>query len=345
MDELAAQELEIHENKAGEIVPTLHSFVAGCAGGVVSLAVGQPFDTIKVRLQASTKFKGAIDCLRRLLATEGPLALFKGMSSPVLSASFVNAIVFTSYNETMTLIKKTDPEARKRPTYEQVFLAGSVAGALQCSVLTPSELIKCRLQTDMTRPRSQGLLSCIREVYREGGLRAFFNGFGPTLVRDLPAFGCYFALYEVVKDKLEGRGASPWLSSSVAGGFAGCFSWIIVYPVDVIKTVMQTQRGTGPRHGMLETGLRLWRTEGLGVFFRGASIAMVRALPVNCIVFPVYEWTVEFLGKIDSLHSTRWPVKLLPSAPDVGETGTGGLRNVDSDGVDARTDGEKISAT
>ena len=58
--------------------------------------------TVKVRLQTSS-YKGPLDCLRQLLAKEGAPALFKGMSSPVLTASLVNAVVFSSYNEAMAV--------------------------------------------------------------------------------------------------------------------------------------------------------------------------------------------------------------------------------------------------
>jgi hypothetical protein len=60
---------------------------------------------------------------------------------------------------------------------------------------------------------------------------------------------------------------------------------------------------------MLNTAAELLRTKGSAVFFRGMSVALMRALPVNCIVFPVYEWTVEFLGNVDSAHSTRRAAK------------------------------------
>jgi hypothetical protein len=65
---------------------------------------------------------------------------------------------------------------------------------------------------------------------------------------------------------------------------------------------------------MLKTATSLLEKKGLAVFFRGMSVALLRALPVNCIVFPVYEWTVEFLGNVDTVHSTRRIVK--PPAPD-----------------------------
>lgn len=319
MDELASLELETHERlNECHIIPTLHSFLGGCVSGVASLIAGQPFDTVKVRMQTSSSYRSAGDCLRQLLAKEGPQALFKGMSSPVLSASFVNAIVFSSYNETMTLIKK---DCEGKPTYAQVFIAGSVAGGAQCSVLCPTELVKCRLQVAQSTVGG-GPLQCIREVYRERGVRGFYAGLGPILLRDLPAFGCYFSLYEIVKDALETQGRSLWLSSCVAGGVAGVVSWAVVYPMDVLKSVVQTQplTGVGSQQSMLGTARDLLRSKGPRVFFRGMSVALVRALPVNCIVFPVYEYTVGFLGKVDSAHDTRGMPKPPPAAAAMAAT-------------------------
>lgn len=303
MDELAAQELELHDrgNDAHGVIPTLHSFLGGSTSGIASIIAGQPFDTIKVRMQTSSAFSSAGDCLRQLLAKEGPQALFKGMASPVLSASLVNAIVFSSYNETMTLIKR---DCEGKPTYSQVFVAGAVAGGIQCSVLCPTELIKCRLQVQTTGPRSSGLSQCIKDVYRDGGgVRGFYAGIGPILMRDIPAFAAYFSLYEIAKDKLESSNSpSLWLSSCVAGGFAGVMSWAVVYPFDYLKSIVQTQPLEG-RRGMVSIAQELLRTKGPTVFFRGMSVAVLRALPVNSIVFPVYEWTVAGLGRIDSAHS------------------------------------------
>ena len=38
------------------------SFLAGGAGGMAAVIVGQPFDMVKVQLQNSTKYKGMVDC-------------------------------------------------------------------------------------------------------------------------------------------------------------------------------------------------------------------------------------------------------------------------------------------
>lgn len=127
------------------------------------------------------------------------------------------------------------------------------------------------------------------------------TGLGPTLLRDIPAFSTYFSLYEIAKDHLEGKGHPLWLSSCAAGGLAGVMSWIVVYPCDVIKSVVQTRPAAqrGGKGGMWATGQELLRAHGPRVFFRGMSVALLRALPVNCIVFPVYESSVTAMGRLD----------------------------------------------
>lgn len=134
------------------------------------------------------------------------------------------------------------------------------------------------------------------------------TGLGPILLRDLPAFATYFALYEMAKDKLEGQGHPLWLSSCAAGGLAGVMSWVVVYPCDVIKSVVQTRPASTahPPLGMWATGKELLRAHGPRVFFRGMSVALLRALPVNCIVFPVYEASVQALGKVDPAHRQEY---------------------------------------
>ncbi len=64
----------------------------------------------------------------------------------------------------------------QKPSYSQVLIAGAVAGGVQCSVLCPTELVKCRLQVETDPGRASGLVQCVKEVYRQKGLRGFYAG-------------------------------------------------------------------------------------------------------------------------------------------------------------------------
>jgi hypothetical protein len=104
MDDTGAVELELHEKERHQpsdvgVVPWSHAFAAGCVSGMAAVVVGQPFDTVKVRMQTSS-FPNPRTCVKALISSEGPAALFRGLSSPLLTASLINAIVFSTYNET-----------------------------------------------------------------------------------------------------------------------------------------------------------------------------------------------------------------------------------------------------
>ena len=53
------------------------NLVAGGFGGLCSLFVGYPFDTVKVRLQTSNSYKSAFDCLSKIVYNEGIPSLFR----------------------------------------------------------------------------------------------------------------------------------------------------------------------------------------------------------------------------------------------------------------------------
>ena len=72
--------IEFHFLKANEWKTRLSpnaNLVAGGFGGLCSLVVGYPFDTVKVRMQTSTCYKNAFECFRKIVIHEGALSLFR----------------------------------------------------------------------------------------------------------------------------------------------------------------------------------------------------------------------------------------------------------------------------
>jgi len=53
------------------------NLIAGGFGGLCSLVVGYPFDTVKVRLQTSSQYKSAVDCFFKTVKHEGFFSLFR----------------------------------------------------------------------------------------------------------------------------------------------------------------------------------------------------------------------------------------------------------------------------
>jgi len=287
--------IKVVEAENREVISSTHSFIAGSISGIVSIIVGQPFDTVKVRLQIDSKYKNAMDCVKQTVSKEGYRSLYRGMLPPIASAAVVNAVVFAAYNESMLRI--TDNFSRKS-TYTDIFLAGSFAGLIQTSVLCPTEAIKCKLQSQTAVNKSEmkykGVFDCFKKVFQESGFRGIYTGLGATIGREVPAFGVYFSSYEIVKDRLDKvGGVSAFQSSFIAGGFAGVSSWGIVYPVDVIKSNIQV---TGTKDSSLTVGRKIFLNQGMKGLYRGFGPTILRAFPVNAVVFPTYELTLYILG-------------------------------------------------
>lgn len=269
------------------MTPESIDFISGSIAGAISIIVGQPFDTIKVRLQTNSSYKGPIDCFKTIMKNEGFGTLFSGMGPPLLTSVAVNAIIFSSYGYTVRLLTNNEEENVTPP---QMCLAGSIAGLAQSLICSPSELIKIRLQTD---PQLYtGTMDACKKIVRESGFRGLYRGYGSTIFREIPAFGAYFTTYYCMLDAL-GDSFGEILPSFIAGGMAGAVSWSIIYPVDIAKSLIQMNNDlTTSTITVLKD---VYHKNGVKSLYRGLGTAIVRSLPVNAVIFPIYELSAKLL--------------------------------------------------
>ena len=139
------------------------------------------------------------------------------------------------------------------------------------------------------KPRYSGGLDVVRQLYKEGGVRSVFRGSAMTLARDGPGSAAYFATYEYIKRKMtpvgadgQGSGELSLTAVIVAGGAAGIAMWIPVFPIDTVKSRLQSAEGR-PTIGGTISGL--YARGGLKAFFPGIGPAMARAVPANAATF------------------------------------------------------------
>ncbi|XP_044929603.1 mitochondrial basic amino acids transporter isoform X1 [Mustela lutreola] len=262
-------------------------FLAGCAGGVAGVLVGHPFDTVKVRLQVQNpekpQYRGTLHCFQSIIKQESVLGLYKGLGSPLMGLTFINALVFGVQGNTLRALGQDTPLHQ--------FLAGAAAGAIQCVICCPMELAKTRLQLQDAGPARpyRGSLHCLAHIYRREGLRGVNRGMGSTLLRETPSFGVYFLAYDVLTRALGCEPGDALLVPKLllAGGTAGILSWLSTYPVDVVKSRLQADglRGAPRYGGFVDCVRQSYRAEGWRVFTRGLASTLLRAFPVNAATF------------------------------------------------------------
>uniref|UniRef100_A0AC34FP48 Uncharacterized protein n=1 Tax=Panagrolaimus sp. ES5 TaxID=591445 RepID=A0AC34FP48_9BILA len=286
----------------------IESFVAGGVGGLCTVAVGHPFDTVKVRLQAMSNplpgekplFTGALDCVKKTVVREGFLALYKGSSAPAICVTPIFAIYFLGCDfgrDAVRLFYRQDPV--QKLTFCQTWCAGALAGFCTTIVAAPAERVKCLLQVQLTASSSAplkytGPVDVLQKLYKEGGFRSIYRGGLATISRDIPACGTFLSVYEFSKKKFAGEnqeGALSPLATLCAGGVSGIARWSVCIPQDVIKSRLQTAPTGKYPNGIRDVVRDILQHEGPSGFFRGFVPVMLRAFPANAACFTGVEIT------------------------------------------------------
>jgi solute carrier family 25 carnitine/acylcarnitine transporter 20/29 len=106
-----------------------------------------------------------------------------------------------------------------------------------------------------------------------------------TLARDGPGSAAYFAAYEYIKRSLTPKDANGNVTGDLslpavlaAGGAAGIAMWIPVFPVDTVKSRLQSAPGKPTIGGTIRT---VYAAGGFKAFFPGFGPALARAVPAN----------------------------------------------------------------
>ncbi|KIY02934.1 uncharacterized protein Z520_01399 [Fonsecaea multimorphosa CBS 102226] len=280
-------------------------FWASYISGALGILVGNRLDVLKVAAQAGTSGGVARPTLqsesdRRLRRVT---ALFRGAAAPVLGYGALNSILFMTFNRSLKLMDPSIFDYTKLAGVDlsKIWVAGAIGGLATFVVSAPSELIKCRAQLIVDGQGSS--YGVFKEIWKYGGLRGLYYGGTITAVRDALGYGWYFWSYELTKRLLLSRQADPFTSPTttevlISGGIAGVVTWVSIYPLDIIKTRLQTQPsptaegqrllpGANVAAHQAKTSLaiarEIWRSSGVGGFYRGVGICSLRAFVVNAV--------------------------------------------------------------
>ena len=207
------------------------------------------------------------------------------------------AVSFWGYDLGKSLVRSSTGNMDAPLSLGQVAAAGFFSAIPMTAVTAPFERVKVILQVQGQKalapgekPRYAGGVDVVRQLYRTGGVRSVFRGSAATLARDGPGSAAYFATYEYLKRRLTpvdpatGRpsGELSLTAISAAGGGAGVAMWTAIFPVDTVKSRLQTAEG---RVSIAAVVRELYGRAGLRAFFPGFGPAIARAVPANAATF------------------------------------------------------------
>ncbi|GME99477.1 unnamed protein product [Ambrosiozyma monospora] len=304
--------------------------IVGSISGAIGKIVEFPFDSIKVKLQYSQSLPTAIftstwHCIKSTWIHEGWYnGFYKGLMSPMIGSSLEIASLFVSYKmaqDGLNYLKRSD--SKDELTMLEKFLCGGVSGISASFVLTPVELIKVKYQVEDLKnigngisivPKQQDSTSIgklVKSIYQAEGIKGLWKGQTTTLVREFGGSAAWFGAYEMTleffksriqkNDNLDlGKRKEDYehkpMELMIAGGMAGMAYNGILFPVDTVKSIIQSQDHLTGSNGkvsssntVLGVSKIIYMKHGLKGFYSGLGITMIKTVPASGIMFYCYE--------------------------------------------------------
>ena len=272
------------------IEDVFEKIIVAVAPGFAFVAIGQPFDLIRVRLAAATAgvpaYAGAIDCATTTFRREGLLVFWKGAVPALLLNVPASGLFYGTYKHFQP--PSPAPGAATADWYAQVFGAGVIAGLPSCTFSNPLEVWRVRAQTEV-KAKLTGLSSCsggirpdapsVFQKLQAGPKHIFMRGFSLTMFRNVPGSGLYFLSYQSAMHAMESRGLlrSHQDRALWAGGIVGFGFNLIFHPLEVVRVnVMNTDTGT-VRAAVRE----LVAKGGYQALYRGVVTTTARTILLN----------------------------------------------------------------
>jgi len=295
-----------------------HYSLCGAFSGVVTRAIAQPLDVLKIRFQLQTepirrrvvngktfssKYSGIIQAANLIVKEEGITALWKGH----VPAQGLSVIYGSSLFLTFELLKVLNQANNKHSSFSKSnFLYGGVAGIVATMCCHPLDVIRTRFVSQGEPKIYTSFLQGTKLMAQEGGILTFYKGLFPTLLAIFPnsslQFGFYYMLKDVWNHSFHVVGINKIkhgkLQSLTCGALSGMISKVLLLPFDVVKKRLQIQGFEEARKsfgqfshydGMLNCFRGIVKEEGVMGLFKGTAASVLKSSVVAALAFFTYE--------------------------------------------------------
>ncbi|KAF9695846.1 hypothetical protein EKO04_006248 [Ascochyta lentis] len=296
-------------------VPNPGYFVAGGIAGIVSRTSTAPLDRLKVYLIAQTGakqevvaaaksgniFKSAVRAweplavaMKELWRAGGMRSLYAGNGLNVIKATKRAFAKFEGHN---------DPGAIHSWSK---FVSGGVAGMVSQFAVYPIDTLKFRMQCETVAGGLHGnrlIWATAKKMWQSGGIVACYRGLPMGLFGIFPYAALDLGTFEYLKRYVARRNAirlgchesdaePGGFMTAAIGGFSGAFGASAVYPLNVLRTRLQSQ-GTvlHPKTytGIMDVTRQTLQGEGVRGLFRGLTPNLLKVVPAVSITYVVYD--------------------------------------------------------
>ncbi|XP_053548516.1 mitoferrin-2 [Bombina bombina] len=280
--------------------------LAGAVAGIMEHCLMYPIDCVKTRMQSlqpdpAARYRNVMEALGKIIRTEGLWRPMRGMNVTATGAGPAHALYFACYEK----LKKTLSDVIRPGGNSHIAngAAGCVATLLHDAAMNPAEVVKQRMQ--MYNSPYRRVTDCMRAVWQNEGAGAFYRSYTTQLTMNIPFQAIHFMTYEYLQELLNPHRQYNPTSHMVSGACAGAVAAAVTTPLDVCKTLLNTQEClalnshniSGHITGMANAFRTVYQVGGFTAYFRGVQARVIYQMPSTAIAWSVYEFFKYIITK------------------------------------------------
>merc|ERR1712180_293473 len=250
--------------------------LAGVAAGVSKTAAA-PIERIKLLVQNQDEmikqgrldkpYNGVVDCLRRVLATEGVYPLWRGNLANVLRYFPTQALNF-AFKDSIKAIFATPKDASAQRKFATNIASGGAAGTLSLLFVYSLDYARTRLANDNKSKTGTRQFNGLIDVYVKT-----LKSVGIFIYR-----GMYFGLFDTLSPIIVGKDGNVGISF-LLGWAVTVTAGLMSYPIDTIRRRMMMTSGGGVKYkGSVDCAMQIMKTEGFMSMMKGAGANILRGV-------------------------------------------------------------------
>lgn len=178
-----------------------------------------------------------------------------------------------------------------------------MAGVIGQTLIYPLEIARTCLSVSPAGTY-KGITDCTISIFRQGGSRALYNGWGASTLGIMPYAGLDLGINSLLRERVaqyyQGSDTEPGIVTMLGCGMVSAtVAMLVTYPIGLVRTRLQASSipGSPKFNGIVDCTRQTYKGGGLRAFYRGVVPTTVKVVPAAAISYAGYVWISEYLER------------------------------------------------
>ena len=175
---------------------------------------------------------------------------------------------------------------------------GAISGICSSIISLPFQVISTNMKLiNLSQNEKIKTLKMIKTIYKKEGIKGFYRGFIPNLIRITLSDAIFFRVLETSQNILKNKlNANEFLTHTLSSSIAMTSNCIIINPFVVISTTNE-KLGFNKYKNITDGFKQIYKNEGLIAFTKGLKPLILKEVPSKTLFFILYQYILKIFEK------------------------------------------------